>query len=309
MPQGGVEGYKIKADEIDNEYKVPQAVEAYQRHKQQGAVLMTLYGTPMTVALNQRLEEDKIADDLARLRDLGRGGRHALSLPVPDRRDLLVAGRRLRPVRQGQARRQPERQEDRLHLLRQSGRARAAADHRGIAEEGGVRAAHLRRAAAGRRGRCAGARHNPALSAGFRHRASLRPGAGGGDQGVQGETAIRCRRWSGWCGPPPRPTSWRGGGFGAAEGYHAMQFAGAGDDYPVRQRDQGDVQEGRQRADQADGREHRLLQPRSVAGGDPCRGDPQRAEGERRQAADRRRHQEGPRADPRLHASAAWSRR
>src|SRR5271166_6596837 len=33
---------------------------AYQRHKQEGAVLMTLYGTPMTVALNQRLEEDKI---------------------------------------------------------------------------------------------------------------------------------------------------------------------------------------------------------------------------------------------------------
>jgi branched-chain amino acid transport system substrate-binding protein len=58
---GGVEGYMIKADEIDNEYKVPQAVEAYQRHKQEGAVLMTLYGTPMTVALNQRLEEDKIA--------------------------------------------------------------------------------------------------------------------------------------------------------------------------------------------------------------------------------------------------------
>jgi len=57
---GGVDGYTIKADEIDNEYKVPQAVEAYQRHKQEGAVLMTLYGTPMTVALNQRLEEDKI---------------------------------------------------------------------------------------------------------------------------------------------------------------------------------------------------------------------------------------------------------
>ena len=58
---GGVDGYTIKADEIDNEYKVPQAVEAYQRQKQEGAVLMTLYGTPMTVALNQRLEEDKIA--------------------------------------------------------------------------------------------------------------------------------------------------------------------------------------------------------------------------------------------------------
>ena len=53
---GGIEGYTIKADEIDNEYKVPQAVEAYQRQKQEGAVLMTLYGTPMTVALNQRLD-------------------------------------------------------------------------------------------------------------------------------------------------------------------------------------------------------------------------------------------------------------
>jgi len=30
---GGVEGYTIKADEIDNEYKVPQAVEGYQRQK------------------------------------------------------------------------------------------------------------------------------------------------------------------------------------------------------------------------------------------------------------------------------------
>jgi branched-chain amino acid transport system substrate-binding protein len=58
--EGGVGGYKIKVEEIDNEYKVPQAVEAYQRHKQDGAVLMTLYGTPMTVALNQRLQEDKI---------------------------------------------------------------------------------------------------------------------------------------------------------------------------------------------------------------------------------------------------------
>src|SRR5207237_4970200 len=55
---GGVEGYKIKVDEIDNEYKVPPDAEPDQRHKQQGSVLMTLYCTPMTVALNQRLEED-----------------------------------------------------------------------------------------------------------------------------------------------------------------------------------------------------------------------------------------------------------
>jgi branched-chain amino acid transport system substrate-binding protein len=58
--KGGIDGYKIKHDEIDNGYKVPDAVEAYQRQKQEGAILMTLYGTPQTVALNQRLEEDHI---------------------------------------------------------------------------------------------------------------------------------------------------------------------------------------------------------------------------------------------------------
>jgi branched-chain amino acid transport system substrate-binding protein len=50
----------IKADEIDNAYKVPESIEAYERQKQMGALLMTFYGTPQTVALNQRLEQDKI---------------------------------------------------------------------------------------------------------------------------------------------------------------------------------------------------------------------------------------------------------
>jgi branched-chain amino acid transport system substrate-binding protein len=58
--KGGVEGYKIKLDEIDHEYKVPPAVEAYQRHKQEGAVSIMLYGTPQTQALTQKLTEDKI---------------------------------------------------------------------------------------------------------------------------------------------------------------------------------------------------------------------------------------------------------
>src|SRR5690242_1702650 len=56
--QGGIEGYKIEAPEIDNAYKVPPAVEAYERQKQQGAILMSLYGTPQTQALNERLEAD-----------------------------------------------------------------------------------------------------------------------------------------------------------------------------------------------------------------------------------------------------------
>ena len=73
-------------------------------------------------------------DDLARFRDRRRGRRDPLSLPVPDRRDLLVAGRRGRPVRQGQTGRQPQGQKDRLHLLRQPGRQGTAADRRGAAE-------------------------------------------------------------------------------------------------------------------------------------------------------------------------------
>jgi branched-chain amino acid transport system substrate-binding protein len=58
--KGGVEGYKIRAVEIDHEFKVPQAMEAYERHKKEGAVLIGLYGTPQTMALNQKLTEDKI---------------------------------------------------------------------------------------------------------------------------------------------------------------------------------------------------------------------------------------------------------
>ena len=58
--KGGVEGHKIKAIEIDHEYKVPPAVESYERHKKEGAVLIGIYGTPQTYALTQKLTEDRI---------------------------------------------------------------------------------------------------------------------------------------------------------------------------------------------------------------------------------------------------------
>src|SRR3984893_12221285 len=58
--KGGGEGYKIRVIEIDNEYKVPPAMEAHERFKMEGAVLDGLYGTPQTAALNRTLEEDKI---------------------------------------------------------------------------------------------------------------------------------------------------------------------------------------------------------------------------------------------------------
>ena len=58
--KGGVEGHKIKALEIDHEYKVPPAVESYERHKKEGAVTMAVYGTPQIYALAAKLTEDRI---------------------------------------------------------------------------------------------------------------------------------------------------------------------------------------------------------------------------------------------------------
>src|SRR5436190_6429392 len=58
--KGGIEGYRIKYVEIDHEYKVPQGVEAYEREKAEGAVSIMVWGTPQVQALNQKLTEDKI---------------------------------------------------------------------------------------------------------------------------------------------------------------------------------------------------------------------------------------------------------
>ncbi|MBM4440709.1 MAG: ABC transporter substrate-binding protein [Candidatus Rokubacteria bacterium] len=58
--KGGVEGYRIKALEVDHEYKVPPAVESYERHKKEGAVSIMVYGTPQIYALTAKLTEDRI---------------------------------------------------------------------------------------------------------------------------------------------------------------------------------------------------------------------------------------------------------
>ena len=58
--KGGVEGYKLRAPEIDHEYKVPPAVEAYERYKKEGAVSIHVYGTPQIYALAAKLTEDRI---------------------------------------------------------------------------------------------------------------------------------------------------------------------------------------------------------------------------------------------------------
>jgi len=58
--RGGVDGHKIRADEIDHEYKVPPAVESYERFKTEGAVSVAVYGTPQIYALTEKLTEDRI---------------------------------------------------------------------------------------------------------------------------------------------------------------------------------------------------------------------------------------------------------
>jgi branched-chain amino acid transport system substrate-binding protein len=58
--KGGVEGHKLRAVEIDHEYKVPQGMESYERHKKEGAVSIAVYGTPHIYALAQKLTEDRI---------------------------------------------------------------------------------------------------------------------------------------------------------------------------------------------------------------------------------------------------------
>lgn len=58
--KGGIGGHSIRMIEVDIQYKVPPAVEAYQRFKSEGAVLVGLYGTPITQALTADLEKDNI---------------------------------------------------------------------------------------------------------------------------------------------------------------------------------------------------------------------------------------------------------
>jgi branched-chain amino acid transport system substrate-binding protein len=57
---GGLDGYKIVAPETDTAYQVPPAIEEYEHAKQDGAVSIMLYGTPQTEALAPRLNSDHI---------------------------------------------------------------------------------------------------------------------------------------------------------------------------------------------------------------------------------------------------------
>lgn len=59
--RGGLEGFKVRVMEIDHEYKVPPAMEAHEKFKKEGAIFHSVYGTPQIQALIKKLEEDKMA--------------------------------------------------------------------------------------------------------------------------------------------------------------------------------------------------------------------------------------------------------
>src|SRR6476659_3128536 len=43
--KGGVDGWKVRINEIDNNYQVLAAVEGYERHRQEGAASYLIWGT------------------------------------------------------------------------------------------------------------------------------------------------------------------------------------------------------------------------------------------------------------------------
>ena len=283
--EGGVDGWMIRGDEIDNQYKVPPAIEAYQRQKQMGVVMMTLYGTPQTVALNQRLEQDKMPTTspgfgIAAAAD---GTRFPYLFPIAA-----------------------------TYWSQAAGAVKFAKDKLGGSLKG-------KKIAYVYYDNPAGKEPMPILDAlqkseGFELRtfAVPPPGVEMGAQilditqryhpdfvimhlfGRSPSVAIKGFKGAGYPLSKVIGLVWASaegdikaaGGWGVAEGYNTLQFAGAGDDYPVRQADQGDVQEGRQATARDHGR-HGHLQPRLAAGGDPGRGDQERAEDQRRPKADR----------------------
>ena len=120
--KGGVEGHPIKALEIDHEYKVPPAVESYERYKKDGAVSIAVYGTPQIYALTAKLTEDRIPGTSPGFGSAAAadGQRYPYIFPIAATywSQAAVGG----GLRQEAAGRQPQGQEDRLPLLRQPGR-------------------------------------------------------------------------------------------------------------------------------------------------------------------------------------------
>jgi branched-chain amino acid transport system substrate-binding protein len=58
--RGGVEGHPINALVIEHAYEVPRGVDAYERMKREGVLILSPHGTPIAAALYDRCNADKI---------------------------------------------------------------------------------------------------------------------------------------------------------------------------------------------------------------------------------------------------------
>jgi hypothetical protein len=111
--RGGVNGYKIVADVSDHANDLPRAIEAYERLKREGMVLVDPLSTPVARALVSRALDDKINLVTAFSGRSDAAIAELLDAGWPDRRFLPPAG-------QGS-----QRQEDRIGAHRHSVRERA----------------------------------------------------------------------------------------------------------------------------------------------------------------------------------------
>ena len=232
--KGGVEGHQIKALEIDHEYKVPPAVESYERHKKDGAVTMAVYGTPQIYALAAKLTEDRIPGTSPGFGSAAAADGQPLSVHLPHRRHLLVAGRRRRwtSSRSSSAAASRARRSRIIFYDNPAGREPIEVLEDIAAQEG----FQLKTFAVPPPGVEMGAQ---VLDIAQRFRADfVIAHLFGGAPSVSIKELKRVgyplRKVVGVrVGPRPRPTSRPPAASRVAEGYYAMQFAGVGTDYPV----------------------------------------------------------------------------
>ena len=275
----------IKGDEIDNDYKVPAAIEAYERQKQMGALMMTLYGTPQTVALNQRLEQDNIPTTSPGfgISAAADGARYPYLFPIAatywsqgaaavkfakDQLGGSLKGKKIAYVYyDNPAGKEPMPILDALQKTEGSSMRTFAVPPPGV-ELGAqildiTQRYHPDFIIAHLFGRSPSVLIKGLKGAGYPLKQGDRPGLGLGRGRHQGGRRLGRRR----------------GLQHAAIRRRRRRLSGPPGN-------QGDVQEGRQGPAEGNGR-HGRLQPRPAAGGDPGPGDDQRAEDQRRPEADR----------------------
>ena len=194
-----------------------------------------IYGTPQAEALNPRLEEDKIPGTSPGFGIAAAADGKYYPYLFPIAATYWSQGGRRGQVRQGQAGRQPEGQEDRLHVLRQPGRAGAAADPGGTGEDrraSSCAPSPCRRLASRWARRCSTSPSDTArISSSI---APVRQVAGGDDQGTEAEGLSAQQGASRLVWASAEADIMAAGGWDVAQGYNTMQFAGVGDELPGR---------------------------------------------------------------------------